>query len=163
MTSQRDFIKREIRARNETINGTVVSPPKLRYFSVGSTAPVWVADVAIGAARVLRNVPIKAGSDGSRFFADLGQVVLLRRNMLEKFQIIGPGDRKAATAVKKTYTIGTPTPIATTNVGFSILVRPFSFYQGGLIVPGTDPDSGLWGTAGFPKIQIIDDSTGQPV
>lgn len=160
MTSQRDFIKREIRARNETINGTVVSTPKLKHFTIGGLAPVWVADVEIGAAKVLRNVPIKAGANGSRFYADLNQVVLLRRNMLEKFQIIGPGDRKASTAVKKTYTIGVSTPVTTGSVGFTAVRRPYSFYKGGL--PGI-PDSGLWGTAGYPKVVIIDDSTGLPI
>jgi hypothetical protein len=153
-------LKREIKKRSETVNGTVISPPKLKKFNTGA-APVWVADVNINSTKPLRDVPIKAGANGSRFYADLNQVVLLRRNLMEKFQIIGPGDRAQTSApVVKTYTIGNVTPITTANFGQTAVRRPFSFYQGDL--PGT-PDSGLWGTAGFPKIEIIDNATGLPI
>lgn len=153
-------IKREIQKRNETVNGTVISPPKLKEFNTGASS-VWVADVNINADEPLRDVPIKAGANGSRFYADLNQVVLLRRNLLEQFQIIGPGDRsQTITPVKKTYTIGDLNPNTTANFGQSAVRRPFSFYKGP--TPGT-PGTSLWGTPGFPKIVIIDNATGLPI
>lgn len=149
----RDFMKREVRSRSETITGSVLTRPKLKDFGAGSS-PVWVVDVAIGSNRHLRNVPVKA-VNGSRRYADHGQVVVVKRQVSGKFQVIGAGDRKISTTVVKTYIIGVSVPTTTANEGQTTVRRPFSFYQGGLITPGT-PNSGLWGTAGFPKVETVD-------
>ena len=154
----RDFVKREVRAGGESITGTVLTPPKLKNFGAGESS-VWVADVAIGSNRQLKNLPIKGGANRSRSYADLGQSVNLRRNTGEKFQIVGPGDKIIAVTQIKTYTIGDINPLATTQQGQQILRRPFSYYKGDL--PGA-PNSGLWGTAGFPKIDTVD-GDGNPI
>jgi hypothetical protein len=154
----RDFVAREVRARGESISGTVLTPPKLKNFGAGSS-PVWVVDVAIGSNRQLKNVPVKADSRGSRNYAALEQAVICKRQTGEKFQVIGPGDKKIAVTVVKTYTVGDINPLATANLGQQVIRRPFSYYQGDL--PGT-PNSGLWGTAGFPKIETVD-GNGDPI
>jgi hypothetical protein len=154
----RDFIAREVKARGETIPGTVLTPPKLKNFGAGDS-PVWVVDVAIGSNRELKNVPVKAGANGSRFYAGLGQAVLLKRQAGEKFQVIGPGDRKIGVTEINTYDIGELNPTSTTNQGQQTIRRPYSYYNGGL--PGT-PNSGLYGTPGYPKIETVD-GDGNPI
>jgi hypothetical protein len=157
MTTQtqqlRDFVKREVRATpGRLIAGTVLTPPKLKDFGAGSS-PVWVVDVAIGSNRPLKNVPVKGGANGSRSYADLGQVVLVKEQTGEKFQVIGPGDKKIAVTVVKTYDIGILNPTTTANLGQQVVRRPYSYYRGDL--PGT-PNSGLYGTPGYPKIETVD-------
>ena len=154
----RDFMRREVTSKSETITATVLTRPELKNYGAG-TSPVWVVDVGIGSNRQLFNVPIKAGANGSRSYADLGQTVVVQRQLGEKFQVIGPGDRVISTTVVKTYDIGVLLATTTTNQGQQFVRRPFSFYRGDL--PGT-PDSGLWGTAGFPKIETVD-GDGNPI
>ncbi len=149
----REFMKREVRSRSETITGSVLTRPKLKDFGAGSS-PVWVEDVAIGSNRHLKNVPVKA-VNGSRRYADLGQVVVVKRQVSGKFQVIGAGDRKIGTTVVKTYTIGVSVPTTTVNETQTVVRRPYSYYQGGLVNPGT-PNSGLYGTPGYPKIETVD-------
>ncbi len=147
----REFMQREVRAQGN-ITGMVISKPVLKFFGTG-VSETWVHDVAIGSNREIKNVPIKAGSNGSRMYADLGQSVTLQRNG-QKFQTIGPGDRVIGITEVKTYTPGVPTPIAETNDGQGFVRRPYSHYQGDL--PGT-PGSGLYGVqVGYPLIEKVD-------
>lgn len=153
-------VRREIRARRDLV-GTVVSQRELREFNTLS-APVWVCDVDIGSNRLLRNVPIKGAETGQRFFAERGQAVLLRRNSQGRYDIVGPSDKLAGVAVKKTYAVGVTTVVATTNEGFNVVPEPFEFYQG-----PTPPTvfTSLWndGSTPFPLVRILDAETGLPV
>ncbi len=149
-------IRREIRARRDLV-GTVFSQRELRQFNTGA-APVWVCSVNIGGNRILRNVPIKGAGSGERFYAELGQAVLLRRNTQGRYDIVGPSDKLSAIATKKTYNIGAAAVVATTTEGFQISQEIFDFYK------GTGPPNSLWadGVTPFPLVRILD-AAGNPV
>lgn len=152
-------IRREIRARRDLV-GTVFSQRVLKSFNAGA-APVWVCSVNIGGNRILKNVPIKGAGTGERFYAELGQAVLLRRNTQGRYDIVGPSDKLSTIAVKKTYNVGAAAVVATTIEGFQISREPFEFYEGDQAqAPGTS----LWndGTTPFPLVRILD-AAGNPV
>lgn len=160
--SLQQLIRREILSRREFITGTVLRSPSLRpYDETGSASHVWTVDVEVGGQRPLFDVPAKAGSDGSRRYAQRGSTVLLRRNAQGRFEVVGPGDRAAAFIEVKEYDIGDPTPTATDTLGFSSRREPFEFYKGP--TPGV-PGTSFWndGDNPFPKLTIIDPN-GNPV
>lgn len=147
----RDFIKREVQGRGETITGTVITRPALKFFGVG-VSEQYVVDVTIGDNREIKNVPIKP-IGGNYSYSELGQTVKLQRNLDQKFQIIGPGDREIGITVIKTSNPGGPV-LSTSNQGQTFVRRPYEFYKGGL--PGI-PGSGLYGIqVGYPLIQKLD-------
>jgi hypothetical protein len=148
------FIRREIRSRQD-LTGRVMTAMTLREFNTGS-APVWVCDVDLGSNRLMRDVPIKGNANGSRFYAQRGQTVLMRRNTQGRYDIIGPADRLTAAGNVKTYTLGNGTPVTNTPQGFSFELVPFEFYKG----TGTS----LWndGTTPFPYVRLLD-ALGNPV
>lgn len=132
MSTERNLIRQEIKARQQFIRGTVLRDPELRL--VDGTNQMWVTDVQVLGKRPLFNVPIKTANRGI-FFAELGQIVLLARNLQGKFEIIGPGDRNIVEKVVKTYAV-TGANTATANQGFSVIVDPFEFYQGAQAMKG---------------------------
>lgn len=154
------LMRREIIARAEHLTGTVLSVRRLVDLD-GQGSATWVVDVDIGANEVLRNVSVKAGSDGERFYAGLGQTVKLARNTQGRFDSIGPGDRANAIAVVKTYTLGVEAPVSSENRGLAIERVAFEFYKGP--TPGT-PGTSLWndGETSFPLVRIVD-GDGNPV
>ncbi len=148
---QRDFIRREVQSRKNTIVGTVITKPELKFFNT-STAETYVADISVGSNRDLRNVPIKAGPGGGIDYAGLGQTVTLQRNG-DKFQVVAPGDRVVGETVVKTYTAGVAAPVTTGTEGQGFLKVPYEFYRGDL--PGT-PGSGLYGVqVGYPLVRKV--------
>jgi len=160
--SLRRLFRSEIDAQAPFLVGTVLSKKIVRDFNPPNNQPVAVVRVDIGKNRVLENVIVKGSSrrDG-RFYANLGQSVLLRRNGQGRFEVVAPGDRVMKDAVVNEYTFGVTTPDTTANQGFSTVREPFSFYRGDL--PGT-PNSGLWGAAGigFPRV-VVKDAQGNVV
>ncbi len=147
----RDFMRREVLSKAQTMTGQVITQPVLKFFGVG-VSEVWVVDVAIGSNRELKNVPIKSPGK-SLSFAELGATVKLARNLDQKWQVIGPGDRAIATTVIKVSEVGGPV-LSTTNLGQSFVRRAYEFYKGDL--PGT-PGSGLYGIqVGYPLVEKID-------
>lgn len=162
MSADKELITREIRSKEQTITGTVIRRREMKNFdqSAGGS-PVWVCDVEIGSNRFLKNVPIKAGSDGSRFYADLGQTVQLKRNALGRFQVIAPGDRASAVEVTKFYDPLTGAETAEELEGFSFQVVAFEYYEGP--TSGT-PGTSRWndGTTPFPLTLLVD-GNGNPV
>lgn len=160
MTTVRRLIRQEIRARREYLVGTCLTNPEVKPFdaSVGG-APTWVVTVEASLSRPLEDVPVKAyGVDGSRAYARLGAVVLLRRNAQGRFEAVAPGDRAAAFVEVKEYDFGDPTPTATETLGFTSRREPFEFYQ------GSGPPNSLWndGVTPFPKVTVVDPN-GDPV
>lgn len=145
------LIRREIEARKDLV-GTVLKKRELVQFDGTGATGVWVVDVDVGGNRVLRDVPVKAGSDGSRFYADINQTVLLRRNTQGRFDVIGPADRVAAQAVEKEYDLQAGTEVSSRSVGFTVNKVPFEFYQGGGVGASRWND----GVTPFPKVQILD-------
>lgn len=146
------FVRREIKARQDRV-GTVMGDMTLREYNAGA-APVWVCDVDIGSNRLLRDVPIKANASGSRFYAQRGQSVLLRRNTQGRYDIVGAADRLSAPGNVKTYILGTATPVSDTPQGFVTIVDPFEFYEGP--TSGT-PGTSLWndGSTPFPSVRVV--------
>lgn len=160
MSLIKPFIRREIKARQDLV-GTVISDKFLKAANAGGS-PVWVCDVNVGGEKVLRNVRIKGSSaQGSRFYADRGQTVLLRRNTQGRFQIIGPADKIASIAGVNRYTIGNATATTAAQLGFTFEVVAFEFYEGPS--PPT-PGTSLWndGVTPFPLVRILD-ADGNPV
>lgn len=132
MTRPVDLIRREILARDLTLIGTVVGAKRPAQFD--GTAPtsgvMWVVNVDIGSNRVLFSVPVKAGANGDRFYADLGQTVQLRKNQLGRWQVIGPGDRAAALGNVTTWNPVTQDEISSLPQGFQQVRDPWSYYGG---------------------------------
>ena len=171
MSRETELIRREFLAKKELLVGTVVGEKRPVRFD--GTAPgagvVWVCDVEIGSNNPLLNVPIKGGSDGGRFFAELGNVVLLRRNLLGRYQVMGPGDRCAGERSTTEYNLVTQDVAATSQRGFSIFIDPFEFYQGPIAMLGNpsctfdssagddtlDRDAGSFVTEGFLAAQSV--------
>ncbi len=151
----REFIQREVTGRKESRTGTVLTRPVLKFFGTG-VAETWVVDVSIGSNRELKNIPIKMGPGGSRSYADQGTTVKLLRNLDQKWQIVGPGDRSIGITEINIFDPGSINPIGSpTMLGQSFVVRPFIHFQGDLIT-GPTPGSGLWGTKGFPRVEKVD-------
>lgn len=138
MSETKRLIRREIRARKELIVGTVLTRRVIRAFSPSATAPVWVVDVDIGGNNVLQNVPIKSGGDGSRFYADQGQTVLLRRNALGRWQVIGPGETKIGQLTVETFDPNTAVSGGTAAQGFTVVTEPLHYLKGPQAMKGGD-------------------------
>ena len=138
MSRQVDLIRREFLNRKELLVGTVIGAPRATRFD--GTAPgagvMWVCDVEVGGTKPLLNVPVKAGSDGSRFYANLGSAVVLRRNLAGRYQVIGPGDRAAGELEIIEYDLVTQDVVTQSSQGFSKVVDPFEFYQGPISMRG---------------------------
>ncbi len=148
------LISREIRNARELIVGTVVGGQQLLNFdnSGGSGSGVFVCDVEIGSNNLLRKVPIKASQ--TRFYAQLGQTVLLRRNANGRYEVIGPGDRLSQAVQTTAYDLSTGAGGTTVASGFSFVKRPLSYYA----TLKTGPASGvIWndGTTPFNLVEIV--------
>lgn len=125
----RKIIARELRARRPIIMGKVISQRYRLEFQAGKY-PVWAADVDVGGGRILRNVPIKGGTDGSVRYADRGQTVSLNRNSLGRFDIIGPGDKRIGITIVKDYIVTGADAGTGVDFGFVSAAQPYSFYRG---------------------------------
>lgn len=132
--SVRDLFRQERRAHREFLLGTVVTRPKIVQFD--GVGPMWVADVDVSGKRLFKNVPIKGIGQGGRFYADIGQPVLLKRNAQGRFDVVGSADRKAGVAVVKGYDLTTGNLQSTTNAGFAVIPRAFEFYMGDVRLKG---------------------------
>ncbi len=132
MSREIQLIRREFLSKKEFLVGTVVGSKRpIRFDGVApGAAVVWVCDVEIGSNNPLFNVPIKAGTNGDRFYAELGNVVLLRRNLLGRYQCVGPGDRCAGELGTTFYNLVTQDIAATSRRGFSQFIDPYEFYMG---------------------------------
>lgn len=132
MSTQRNLIRQEIKARQQFLRGTVLREPEMRL--IDGTNQVWVTDVQVLGRRPLFNVAIKATNSGL-FYAELGAVVLLARNLQGKFEIVGPGDRNIVEKVVTEYDVsGAQT--GQQNQGFTVFVAPYEFYQGAQAMKG---------------------------
>jgi hypothetical protein len=146
-----------------------MGPLELANFDVGNNE-VWVArSIAIGTERLLTDVPVKA-VNRSRFYAQLGASVLLKRNAQGRFDCVGPADRLHTPAVKKSYNLNTQAVTDTVTVGFTLHRAPFNYYQGAVRltdnaaltfdqVPAANDElirsTGSWLTDGFAATDVI--------
>lgn len=138
MSMLRRIIRQEIIAREPEIVGKVITARTLREFDgSGGGAPVWCVDIDIGGGKLLKSVPVKAGSGLRRSYADLGQTVRLRRNALGRFDIIGPGDRAAGISGGKSYVLATGVGTDQPDQGYYAQKEPYSFYQGPEVIADT--------------------------
>jgi hypothetical protein len=160
--SFRELFRQERRAHVEFLLGTVVTRPKIVQFD--GVGPVWVVDVDVGGKRLFKNVPVKAVAQGGRFYADINQPVLLKRNAQGRFDVVGSADRKAGVAVVKGYDLTTGNLQSTSSAGFSVIPRAFEHYMGEVRLKGNPlitfdrvpaandtitRSAGSWSTDGF--------------
>lgn len=128
--SLRRLIRQEIAAKQQTIIGKVLSQRVRKDFDAGG-GPVWVVDIDVGGERILRDVPVKGGSDGTVRYADRGQTVALRRNSLGRFDVVAPGDKVIGITAVVDIVIATGADAGTgVDYGFTHYPRPFSYYRG---------------------------------
>ena len=131
MTAIKQLIRREIISREREFVATVISNPSMVDFDQSASgAPTWVVDLDIGGNRPAKNVPIKASGSGDRFYAQLGQTVLVRRTALGRLYVIGPGDRTAGSLVETVYSLETGNPSTVTTTEFVRRFFPLEYYQG---------------------------------
>lgn len=112
--------------------GTVISRKRLLLFDQTALgAPTWVVDVDVGnQRRFLADVPVKGGSNGSRFYAAVGQTVLLKSNALGRWDVIAPASESIANTNVCTYDMATRTLVSEATRGFLFARVPFPFWQG---------------------------------
>lgn len=158
MSNAQKLSRREIRNQAPVINGTVITAPHLIDFD-GVGAGVWVCDVEVGANNYLKDVPVKQAD--SRFYAQLGQVVALRKNAQGRYEVVGPGDRASAPVVVKFYEIGNTSAISSQDIGFRFDRVAYSFYAG---LSGGAPLGTFWadGVTPYNLVRIVD-AQGNPV
>jgi hypothetical protein len=164
----KDIFRRERRAHSEFMIGTSLKDPELVLYD--AVAPVWTIDVDVGGRRILKDVPVKAVASGGRFYAGLGQTVLLKRNAQGRFDVVGSADRKAGVAVVKSYDIESQLVTATGSAGFAVVPQPFDFYMGDVRMRGNPAvtfnqipaandqivrAAGSWATDGFLAGHVI--------
>ena len=138
MSALRTLIEEAIRAATKEFSATVLTNPEMIQFDLNGPegAPSWVVTVDAGGNRVMKNVPVKAGSDGSRFYAQRGQTVTVRKTAQGRFQVIGPGDRQIGAIRTTFYDIGLDTETGQSTVGFSRIEFPMEFHMGPLSMKG---------------------------
>jgi len=157
-TKLKQLSRREIRAQKDSLIGTILTAPHVVDFD-GSGAGVWVVDVEIGSNQYLKDVPVKAIDN--RFYAQLGQVVSLRRNAQGRYEVTGPGDRVTSPMVVKEYNIGVTSAVSSTEFGFGFDRVPYSYYA---TLDGGAPLGVIWndGTTPYNLVRILD-AQGNPV
>ena len=130
MSDLQRLIQREFTSKEAIRIVTVIGDKRLIQMNQSLTAPMWVTDVEFGGGRPVGNVPIKS-INGSMFYAQRGQTVQVRKSVLGRWQIVGPGDRVAAVQVTKEYDLTTGTQVGgDINTGFSFIRRAYEFYGG---------------------------------
>lgn len=149
------LIRREINYRKDDLVARVVTAPELEDLD-GNGSAVWTISVAIRGARTFKHVPIKASGSGSRFFAQVGQTVLLRQNAQGLYDCIGPADRRIAFTEVKVYQIGNTTPISETQEGTAEDCVDYDFYQNDR--PGSGGTESLYndGVTDYPLCRVVD-------
>jgi hypothetical protein len=159
MSNLKRLIRREVDRQKEVKIGTVLNEMHLQDFDGGGSG-VWVSHVSIGSDEYLRDVPVKA--QHSRFYAQIGQTVALRKSAQGRWEIVGPGDRAMGIMVSKTYTLATGALQTTENIGFYSNPVPFDYYATADLSAPLDV---LWAdtVTPFGLIQIISAKTGLPV
>jgi hypothetical protein len=147
--STKRLIAREINARRERIRGVVVSHPLQRNFDPGGALFfTWVADVDIGADKVLRNVPIKINGPKARFYARPGSPVFLEKDAQGRYQIISPADRIPKQAEVRLFSEVTGLFADGGFQGNTFQREPYEFYKGitpeSHFNPATDAAVKIW-------------------
>lgn len=152
------LIRREVGTQKETIVGTVLTTARITDFdSLGSG--VFVVDVEVGSNNYLANVPVKANKD--RFYAQVGQTVLLRRNAQGRYEVTAPGDRVATPVTERGYDLTDGSQQSTQDIGFLSERVPYSHYA---TIDVAAPLGTLWNDGVTPyNLVRITDALGNPV
>lgn len=158
MSTLKRLIRREVGTQKETIVGTVLTETHITDFD-GVGGGVFVVDVEVGANNYLRNVPVKANRN--RFYAQIGQTVLLRRNAQGRYEVTAPGDRVASPVTEKSYDLGDGSEQSSNDLGFTSERVDLPFYE---TLDGISPSGVLWadGVTAFNLVRIVD-ALGNPV
>jgi hypothetical protein len=138
MTQLQRLISREVDTKVASKIVTVIGDQRMFTMSPGTTAPVWVTDVEVGAGRPLKNVPIKSAG-GDMKYAQRGRIVEMHRATLGRWQIVGPGDTCKKVSERRIYDIGTRAQVGgVVLTGFTFRQEPFEFYKGPKAMKGND-------------------------
>ncbi len=159
--SLNDLLRRDRRAHDKLVRGTIVSSPKRIKLKSSQTEFTWVVDVDVNSNRPLLNVPIKIGPARSRSYAQLGRPVFVTRGTEGRWQVVGPADRVLAPITVTLWDEEADTTSAGTPIGATYERIPFSFFRGP--TPGT-PGTSLWadGVTPFGGSRMID-GDGDPI
>lgn len=148
--SQKQLIRRELKAARERIRGRVIGDPyPLAFDPSGSNFPVFVAPgVDTGGVRLLERVPIKINGPQARLYARNGSPVFLEKDAQGRYQIVGPADRAPQAGSLKTINEDTDVTTAANGVGFTTVREAFEYYQGvtpeSFFDPGADANTLVW-------------------
>jgi len=142
------LINRDIKARQETRRGTVLTDPRLLNYDTASiNRSVFVVDVDIGATRPLRNVLVKSPvGAGGRGFAARGKAVEVQRNAGGRWIVVGASDRINSTSAVQLLDESNDTVSTGPPRGHTSIRRPFNYYSVHL----------SWGQRGFGDSIILD-------
>jgi len=142
------LIDRNIRARQETRRGTVLSEPKLlNYDTAAIDRTVYVVDVDIGASRPLRDVVVKSSSgQGGRAYAQVGKAVEVSRSEGGRWFTTGASDRIRNAGRAQELDEATDSFAAAAPQGFTAVRRPYNYYA----------VNGTYGQAGYGDTILVD-------
>lgn len=159
MSAVKRVIRREINRQRETRIGTVISDPELSDFD-GNSSGVFVAHIDIGAEDFLRNVPIKAAH--TRFYAQIGQSVLLHKSAQGRWEAVGPGERVSGNLVTRRYDLSDQSQQGgDVNRHFTYEVLPWSYYA---TLDAGSPSGVIWNDGVTPlNYKRIVDGDGNPI
>lgn len=147
-TDTQKLVDRDIRSRQETRRGTVLTDAKRVEFNPAKVnETVFVVDVDIGGNRPVRDVIVKSSSGiGGRAYAAVGKPVDIQRNQGGRWFCVGASDRTRNVGKAQEFDESTETFGPSLNDGFSSLRRPYSYYA----------DNLAYGTAGYGSTEIVD-------
>lgn len=144
------LISRDIRARQETRRGTVLTEPRLlNYDTAAIDRTVFVVDVDIGASRPVRDVVVKSSSgQGGRAYAQVGKAIEIQRNQGGRWLAIGAADRVRSVGKLQEFDEVTGSFSAAVPDGYTSRRRPYDFYSTNL----------SYGIKGYGSSEIVDGS-----
>lgn len=154
-TATQQLIDRDIRSRQETRRGTVLTDAKRVNFDPANVdRTVYVVDVDIGTSRPIRDVIVKSSSGiGGRAYAQVNKPVDIQRNQGGRWFCIGASDRTRAIGEIQEFDEATETFGAGVPDGFTSTIRPYNYWVDAANVYG----SRGWGA------NIVVDSDGNEV
>ena len=154
MSDLKQLITREQKALKDQIRGRIMSSPVQKNFDlIGIQFLQWVSDVDVGGDLLLRDVPIKINGPKARFYARRNSPVFLQKDAQGRYQIIGPADRSQEQGNLIEVDEDTGIAAAPIDIGFTLRIEAFEFYEGTGI-----PGGSLWndGVHGFPAVTKLD-------
>ena len=154
MSDLKNLITREIKTSRERLRGRVVTQPTQKNFDPsGGSSLTWVADVDIGGAQILRDVPIKIAGPKARFYALQDAPVFLEKDAQGRWQLIAAADRAREQGSLQLLDEDDDVATPSGDIGFTTVRRPYEFYEGTGIPGGSFYNDGVHG---YPELTVLD-------